>query len=117
MSKRSSAGRRLTNSSVSPLTLRARTASPSDDHAEVAVQGIQAVEDHGGRAGAGQRGGDFFADVPALADADDDDLAPVFQAAQEQADGAFEGRAVEPFVQTAQFAEISRSMTRRALSR
>jgi hypothetical protein len=50
------------------------------DHAEVAMQGIHQVQEHAGCAGAGQSGGDFMADVSRLADAGDDDLAPVVEA-------------------------------------
>src|SRR4029077_1492711 len=47
--------------------------------AEVAVQGVHAVEDDAGGAGAGEGGGDFAADVAGLADADDDDFAAAAQ--------------------------------------
>jgi hypothetical protein len=45
------------------------------EDAEVAMKGIDTVEDDGGGAGAGEGGGDFLADVTGLADADDDDFA------------------------------------------
>ena len=39
------------------------------------MQRVHAVQHHAGRASAGERGGDFVADVAGLADADHDDLA------------------------------------------
>jgi hypothetical protein len=39
------------------------------------VERVHAVEDDAGRAGAGERGGDFRADIAGFTDADDDDFA------------------------------------------
>ena len=40
------------------------------------MQGVERIEHHSRRARAGERGGDLLANVPALADTDDDDLVP-----------------------------------------
>ncbi len=45
------------------------------DHAEVAVKSVERVEDDGGRAGAGEGGGDLFPDVSGFPDPEDDHLA------------------------------------------
>jgi hypothetical protein len=47
------------------------------------VQRVHAVEHHGGGAGAGERGGDFGADVAGFADADDDDFAALLERGDE----------------------------------
>jgi hypothetical protein len=60
------------------------------EDAEIAVEGIDAVEDDGGGAGAGEGGGDFLADVAGLADADDDDFAFRSERADDGVDGEFE---------------------------
>jgi len=44
------------------------------DQAEVAVKGIDGIEDHTGGAGACKGGGDFAADMPGFTDAEDDDF-------------------------------------------
>ena len=46
------------------------------DDADIAMQGVHAVEDDTGGAGAGEGGGNFLADVAGFADADDDDFSP-----------------------------------------
>ena len=56
---------------------------------------VHAVEHDAGRTGAGERGGDFLADVAGLADADDDDLAASPQNFHRQFDRLVKG-AVEP---------------------
>ena len=53
-------------------------------HAEVAVQGIQGIQDHGGRAGAGEGRGDFLSDVPGFSDAEHHDFPPVFDGGLDQ---------------------------------
>ena len=52
--------------------------------AQIAVQRIHAVQDDAGGAGAGERGGDLVADVPRLADADDDEFAALAQSLDDQ---------------------------------
>src|SRR5262245_43532515 len=55
------------------------------------MQRINAVEDDAGGAGAGEGGGDFATDVPALADAGDDELAATLQRVHHQRNGPLEG--------------------------
>ena len=62
------------------------------DDPQVAVQRIHAVEHDAGRAGAGQRGGNFLADVARFADADDDDFAALAQGLDDHFDRAVEAR-------------------------
>ena len=64
------------------------------DQAEIAVQGVHAVEDDAGGTGAGEGGGDFLADVAGFADAHHHDLAALF----ERFDDDFHGGG-EPVVQ------------------
>ncbi len=64
---------------------------PVIENAEVAVEGIDAVEDDGGGAGAGEGGGYFLADVAGLADADDDDFALGRERAGDGVDCELEG--------------------------
>ena len=45
------------------------------NHAEVAVSGFGGVDEEGGRAGAGERRRDFFADMSGFAEAGNDDVA------------------------------------------
>ena len=49
---------------------------------------VHAVEHDAGRAGAGERGGDFLADVAGFADADDDDFAALLERFDNDFDGA-----------------------------
>jgi hypothetical protein len=65
------------------------------EQAEIAVHGFGGVQDVGGRAGAGESGGDLLADVEGLADAGDDDLAAAGERGPERFDRGVEG-AVEP---------------------
>jgi hypothetical protein len=51
------------------------------------VQRVHAVQNDGGGAGAGERGGDFGADVAGFSDADDDDFAALL----ERGDDGFDG--------------------------
>ena len=61
------------------------------DNAEVAVEGVHAVENDAGGPGAGERGGDFAADVAGFADADDDELAPAAERIHDEFDSLDEG--------------------------
>ena len=63
------------------------------------MQRVHAVEQDGGGAGAGERGGDFLADVAGLADADDDDFAALAEGGHDQIHGAHEA-VVEPGADT-----------------
>ena len=54
------------------------------EDAEVAVHGVDGVEQHGGRAGAGEGGGDLAADVAGFADAEDDDFLSLGQGGDDQ---------------------------------
>ena len=47
------------------------------EDAQVAVHGVDGVEQHGGRAGAGEGGGNLSADVAGFAYAKDDELLPL----------------------------------------
>ena len=47
-------------------------------HPEIAMQGVERVEHDRGRTGAGEGGGDFFADVAGFADPEDDYFAARF---------------------------------------
>ncbi len=60
------------------------------DDAEVAMHGIHGIEHHRGRTRAGERGGDFFADVAGFADADHDNLAAGVDHAPQRLDRAGE---------------------------
>ena len=55
------------------------------------MQRVHAVEHDAGRAGAGERGGDFLADVAGFADADHDDFAAAAQRGDHGFDRAREG--------------------------
>ena len=48
------------------------------------MEGIQGIQDHSGRAGAGQGGGNFFADVAGFSDAKNDDFSTVFDSGFDQ---------------------------------
>ena len=61
------------------------------DDAHVAVQGVHAVELDARRTGAGERGGNFPADVAGFADADDDDFSALPERGDHQLHGAVEG--------------------------
>lgn len=51
---------------------------------------VHAVEQDAGRAGAGERGGNFRADITGLADADDDDFATPAEGFADGVDGGIE---------------------------
>ena len=72
---RLSTGRITVISSLSPPLEMASTRSTVLDHAQVAVAGLGRMDEHGRRAGGGQRRGDLAADVAALAHAHDHDAA------------------------------------------
>ena len=61
------------------------------DDAEIAMQGVHAAEHDAGRAGAGEGGGDFRADIAGLADADNDQFAPTRQGIDDQFDSGIKG--------------------------
>jgi len=50
------------------------------------VHGVDGVEQHGGRAGAGEGGGDFAADIAGFAHAEDNDFLPLGQGRDNQPD-------------------------------
>src|SRR4030095_6628103 len=56
------------------------------------VQRVDAVEHDAGCAGAGERGGDFAADIAGFANADDDDFAALSQCLDDDVDSALERR-------------------------
>lgn len=60
------------------------------DDAEVAVERVHAVEDDGGRASAGEGGGDFGADVAGFTDANNDDFATPAEGFADERDGGIE---------------------------
>ena len=62
------------------------------DEAEVAVERIHAVEHHARGAGAGERGGDFLADVAGFADAHHDDFGALRQCARNRFHRVIKGR-------------------------
>ena len=55
------------------------------------MQRVHAVQHDGGGAGAGERGGDFRADVAGFADADDDNFPARLERGDDGLDGAVEG--------------------------
>ena len=61
------------------------------DNAQVAVQGVHAVEHHGGGTGAGAGGGDFGAHVAGFADAHHDQFAVPVQGGDDRLHGGIEG--------------------------
>ena len=62
---------RSASSAVSPELDRASTASPGDDHAQVAVRGLGRMDEQRRRAGRGEGGGDLAGDLAGLAHAGD----------------------------------------------
>ena len=50
------------------------------------MHGVDGVEQHGGRAGAGEGGGDFAADIAGFAHAEDNDFLPLAQGGDDQPD-------------------------------
>ena len=67
------------------------------------MHGIERIEDHGGRSGAGQSGGDFVADMARFPHPANDDFSAVGQGVHHQADGPSEGLAIKAIGHTTQF--------------
>jgi len=70
------------------------------DDAEIAVEGIDGIEDDGGGTGGAEGGGDLAADDPGFADADDDDLVVMDKGVDGEIDGLGEGFVEVPFDRT-----------------
>ena len=76
------------------------------DQAEIAVEGVEGIEDNRGGPCAGQGGGNFVADVAGLAHAANHDLAAMVDTRFEGFDRPAEGLAVKVLGQTAQFVRL-----------
>ena len=76
------------------------------DQPEVAVEGVEGIEDNGGGTRAGQGGGNFVADMAGFAHAANDDFTAVVGAVLKGLDGTAESGAVEVLRETAQFVRL-----------
>src|SRR5947209_314631 len=74
-------------------------------HSEVAMQGIERIEDDGGRARAGKGRSNFSPDVPGFPDPEDNDFAACFYASLDQGDRLGKVR-VQPFTQALELKDL-----------
>ena len=69
------------------------------------MEGVDTAQDHAGGTGAGERGGNFLADVAGFADADDDNFSALLQRTHHQFHRVVEAM-VEPSSNGAQASEL-----------